>query len=155
MKQGIGFFDTGGNCPDMVIENGTLKADNSLETSMLVSAYSNRRVEAEDLPPGITIQEGWWADQFSEVLGDLIGSRLWTLDRGKIVDETVVEMQSILIQAFEWMTEDGIADNIVVTTERNGTNSVEGQIQVFKPDGDNIPFKSIWDGQELKIFQEG
>lgn len=152
-KQGIGFFDVGGACPDLVVENGTLKADNTLETSVLVSLHSNRRVEAEDLPPGITNQEGWWADQFGDVFGDLIGSRLWTLFRGKVVDETVVEMETIITQSLNWMLEDGIAASVDANAERTGTNEITATIEITKPDGDNIPFKFIWDGQELRLFE--
>jgi len=151
-KQGIGFFNVGTECPDLVIENGTLKADNTLETSMLISAFSNRRVGREDLPPGITEQQGWWADQLSEVNGNLIGSRLWTLARkGKIIDETISEMESIILELLNWLIEDGIADTITATSERDGTYGIKGSGEIKKPDGDNIPFSFIWDGQALKL----
>lgn len=152
-KQGIGFFDVGGSFPDMVVENGTLKADNTLETSVLISLHSDRFVEAEDLPPGITTRRGWWADQFSDVFSDKIGSRLWTLARGKVTDEVAVEMESIVLQCLNWLIEDGIADNITVEAERTATNEIKAVCEITKPDGDAIPFKFIWDGQELRLFE--
>ena len=152
--QDVGFFDVGGACPDFIIENGDLKADNGLETSALISLFSDRRVVFEELPSGETDRRGWWADLISVPLNDEIGSRLWTLARiGKVFESTAVEMQSMLAQAFEWMLEDGIAADVVVDAEISGLDEITGDVQIFRPNGDNIPFKFIWDGQALKLLE--
>lgn len=150
-KQGLGFFDVGGPCPDLVVENGTLKADNTLETPTLISLHSNRRVDDEDLPAGIDTNEGWWGDQFSDADNDLIGSRIWTLSRGKIVDATINEFESSILECTDWMKEDGIADSIEVSAARTGDYEISGTLTITKPNGKNIPYKFIWDGQELKL----
>lgn len=152
--QDVGFFDVGGACPDLVIENGDLKADNGLETSALISLFSNKRVSLEQLPIGETDQMGWWADLLSEPLDDEIGSRLWILERtGKVLPATAVEMESMLAEAFKWMLDDGIAAQVIVNAERNGLNEIRGEVEIRKPDGDNIPFKFVWDGQRLKLTE--
>lgn len=152
--QGVGFFDVGEACPDMVIENGTIKADNSLETSALISLFSDKRVTLEELPPGENDRHGWWADLISEPEDDQIGSKLWLLERnGKVNDITAVDMEAILADAFTWMLEDGIAASIVVSAERKGLNEISGNVNIFRPSGDNIPFKFIWDGQRLKLLE--
>lgn len=151
--QDVGFFDVGSSCPDIVIEDGDLKADNGLETATLISLFSNKRVSFEDLPPGENDRQGWWADLISEPQSDEIGSRLWTLWRnGKIIDETAVEMESILQDAFDWMLDDGIAANVVVEAARVGQNEITGTVDIIKPNGENIPLKFTWDGQQLKLF---
>lgn len=155
MKQDVGFFDVGGSCPDLVIEDGDLKADNGFETSALISCFSDARVTFEELPKGELDQMGWWADLISEVQGDKIGSRLWVLDRiGKLDNATPVEMENILKECFAWMLEDGIAASVGVSAERTGTNEIKGAVEILKPDGKNIPFSFIWDGQKLKLFEE-
>lgn len=152
--QDVGFFDVGSACPDMVIENGDLKADPGLETAALISLFSNRRVSLEELPRGESDRMGWWADLISIPQGDLIGSRHWILERiGKVNTDTAVEFESILQEAFEWMLEDGIAARLVVSAERIENDRIEGSVQIFKPNGDNIPFKFIWDGQRLKLLE--
>lgn len=151
--QDVGFFDVGEACPDLVIEDGDLKADNGLETSTLISLFSDRRVTFEQLPAGEDDKKGWWADLISEPIGDKIGSRLWTLQREKVLDSSAVEMESILTEAFEWMLDDGIAASIVVDAEILGLNTIQGSVKIFKPDGDNIPLKFIWDGQRLKLLE--
>ena len=152
--QDIGFFNVGTQCPDLVIENGDLKADNGLETSALISLFSDKRVTFEELPPGENNQKGWWADLISEPIGDQIGSRLWTLERiGKIDQSTVIDMEAMLTEAFEWMIDDGIAARVVVSAEIKGQNEITGKVDIFRPNGNNIPFKFIWDGQGLKLLE--
>jgi len=95
----------------------------------------------------------WWADLISEPQDDLIGSRHWILERiGKVDTDTAVEFESVFREAFEWMLEDGIAARVVVSAERTSIDRIEGSVQIFKPTGDNIPFKFIWDGQRLKLL---
>ena len=152
--QDVGFFDVGTECPDLIIEDGDLKADNGLETAALISLFSDRRVSLEQLPRGEADRMGWWADLISEPQDDQIGSRHWILERiGKVNTDTAVEFESILQEAFEWMLEDGVAARVVVTAERTENDRIEGSVQIFKPDGDNIPFKFIWDGQRLKLLE--
>jgi len=152
--QDVGFFDVGASCPDLVIENGDLKADNGLETASLISLFSDKRVRFEDLPPGENDQQGWWADLISEPLSDEIGSKLWTLWReGKIIDATVIEMEAILTDAFTWMIDDGIAAKVVVNAERLGQNEITGTVDITRPTGENIPLKFVWDGQTLKLTE--
>lgn len=153
--QDVGFFDTGEACPDLKIENGDLKADNGLETAALISVFSNKRVTLEQLPQGETDRMGWWADLISEAEGDQIGSRHWVLERlGKINTQSEIEMRSVLKEAFEWMLDDGIASRVEVDAERTDTNEIVGSALIYRPSGDNIPFKFVWDGQKLKLMEQ-
>ena len=156
MKQDVGFFDTGGACPDIVIEDGDLKADNGLETAALISLFSDKRITLEQIPDpeNETDRRGWWADLISEPLDDEIGSRLWVLERkGKVTNATAIEMESILLEAFNWMLEDGIAASIVTDAERVNTNDISGSVQITKPTGEQIPFQFVWNGQRLKLLE--
>lgn len=153
--QDVGFFDVGEACPDMIIENGDLKADNGLETATLISFFSNKRVRFEELPPGHIDRQGWWADLISEPQDDEIGSKLWRLEAiGKVTTRTIVELENNIKDALEWMLEDGIAGKIIVTALRTSTNEITGMATIIKPKGDDIPFKFAWDGQRLKLFGE-
>lgn len=152
--QDVGFFDVGTACPDFIIENGDLKADNGLQTAALISVFSDKRVTFEELPRGHKDRRGWWADLVSEPLNDEIGSKYWRLEAiGKVIESTVVELETVLADAFAWAIDDGLASKVVVTAERAGTNRIDGKVEIFKPNGDNIPFKFAWDGQRLKLFE--
>ena len=153
--QDVGFFDVEGACPDLIIENGDLKADNSLETASLISLFSDKRVTLKEVPRGENGRRGWWADLISEPLDDEIGSKLWRLESlGKVSNSTAVELESVLTEAFEWMLDDGLAVQVVVSATRTETNRIDGSVLIIKPDGDNIPLKFVWDGQRLKLIEE-
>lgn len=153
--QDVGFFDVGGHCPDLVIENGDLKADNGLETAALISVFSDKRVSLEELPSGHSDRRGWWADLISSPQSDQIGSKLWRIEAsGKIVTQSTVELESVLLDAFNWMTEDGLATEIVSSAERTDTNEITGSVVITKPNGEDIPLSFVWDGQRLKLFEE-
>lgn len=153
--QDVGFFDVGGACPDLIIEKGDLKADNGLETAALISMFSDKRITFEELPRGETDRRGWWADLISEQAEDEIGSKLWRLEAvGKVNNQTAIELEAIIAEAFNWMLEDGLASRLIVSAERTETNEVTGTIQIVRPDGDNIPLKFVWDGQQFKLSDE-
>lgn len=153
MKQDVGFFNVGGPSPDLKIENGDLKADNGLETACLISLYSDRRVTKEELPGAETDQRGWFADRIAEPIEDKIGSILWLYDRGKITEEAAVKIESGVRDSLQWLLDDGIAKALEVSSSVVESERVVTVVSIYKPDGDSIPFKFIWDGQALKLSE--
>jgi phage gp46-like protein len=148
--QDIGLFDTGGTCLDLVIENGDLKADDTLETAVLISLFSDHYLAPDELPQEETDPRGWWADNISDPADDEIGSLLWLLERGKTDNETLNTMQDSAIDSLQWLIDEGIAETVNVVVSRPEINKVLFEIEIIKPQGDNIPFKFIWDNQELR-----
>lgn len=147
----IGFFDVGTLFPDLKIENGQIAQDPGLETPALISLYTNRLVEERDLPSGVPSNGGgWWGDDFSDPPEDLIGSRIWTLSRGKIFAETANSLRDYLAEAFQWTIDDGLARTVRVDTEVVSGQLIQGTVQIERPEGDDIPLKFAWDGQELR-----
>lgn len=74
---------------------------------------------ADDQPPSGDERDrrGWWADQFSGVEGDRIGSRLWLLDRSTRTNETALRAEEYVREALAWMLEDRVVASIDVTIE--------------------------------------
>jgi len=151
MNQGLGLFlIRGGVCPDLVIENGQLKFDNGLETVSLISMFTDQRVEPDDLPDDVDDPRGWWGDQFSDPTDDQIGSTLWLHDRGTILSETANNMEDAARAAFQWMIDDGIADNVTSNATLIEGERIDIAVDVFRPNGDDFRFKFVWDGQEMR-----
>lgn len=150
MANGAGFFDTGANCPDLVIENGQIKFENGLETAVMISLFSDRYVSPENLPSGINESRGWWADDVISDDGDLIGSELWIYERGKITPQTANQMRDAAKASLDWMLESGLAKSVNVTSSVVTGERIDLFIEIARPEGDNIPFKFVWDGQALK-----
>ena len=152
--QDIGFFDVGTNCPDIIIENGDLKADNGLETAVLISLFTDRRVEVDELPNTETPNRGWWGDELSEPADDKIGSGLWVTERGKINEDTESQLEDFASQALQWLIDDGIALSVTATAESVNNDQINLLIEITQPQGNNRPFRFIWDGQELRQSEE-
>ncbi|WP_312930103.1 phage GP46 family protein [Stutzerimonas nitrititolerans] len=105
-------YDADAKAFDLAIEGGDLVTDSTLETSVLLSLYTDRRALAEDeLPGGGTDRRGWWCDAYSDRLQ---GSRLWLLSREKELDQVLRRAEEYASEALAWLIEDGIASSVDV-----------------------------------------
>lgn len=109
---------SGSSC-DLAMIDGDLASDRGLDTAVLLSVFADRRAGVDDVPPSGDPRDrrGWWADEFAADEGDLIGSRLWLLDRGKRTAGTARLAESYVREALAWMLEDGVVSSLEVTTE--------------------------------------
>lgn len=139
-----------GGCFDLFIENDDFVADNGLETAVVISLFSNRRVTPEQLPDLITDRQGWWGDMIADVEGDQIGSRLWTLERSKRTVETLRLFEDYTREALDWMIEDGIANEISVTAEYDENGKLVASLRLVRPNDVDARFSVLWDEQAIK-----
>lgn len=104
---------------DMSMIDDDIASDRGLMTSAILSLFTDRRAETDDTPPSgdATDRRGWWADQFSAVEGDRIGSRLWLLDRSKRTTETALRAKEYVLEALAWMIDDRVVASIEVEVE--------------------------------------
>ena len=114
---------------DFVRDGGNIQTDDTFETSVIISLFTRRRALPDDvLPEPFSHREGWWADSYPDVDGDLIGSRLWLLSRSKTTQTVVNDAAVYAQEALQWYLDDGIADSVDVEVERHA----EG-VLAFKP----------------------
>ena len=150
---GVGFFweDESQDCPDLQIENGQLKFDEGLETAIFISAFSDRFVSLDQLPVGTTDQKGWRADLIAEVSNDLIGSEFWRLAKAKTSPQLAAFFEDAARDMLQWMIDDGVAQSVTAVATVIDNQQIDVAIEILRPDGDDIPFKFVWDGQSEKI----
>lgn len=135
---------------DYAIESMLLAQDDGLTTSVLQSLFTDRRAEPDDvIPGGAEDLRGTWLDAFADEEGDRMGSRLWLLERAKLLPETVTRMREYCEEALEWMVRDGVAKSVAVETwiVRNYPTGIIGaQIDIVKPDGTTTRYKfdKLW-----------
>jgi len=115
----------------------------TLRAALLASIFSDRRAEPDDRLPGGDDRRGWWADALT---GDAFGSRLWLLDRRELTDETAALAQTYLLEALQWMLDDGVASRVEVTTQRLD-GRISGSILVTRDEGDplELRFADLWE----------
>lgn len=136
---------------DLTIVDDDLGADDGLRTAVLLSLFTDRRAEEDDaIPSEDGERRGWWADQFAQVEGDLIGSRLWLLDRSTRREDLIPRAEEIAREALAWMLEDKVAESIDVTAEAEG-NRLAFAITIHRPEADPASFRfwHVWAGGGL------
>jgi phage gp46-like protein len=138
-----GFFD-------IVIDGQDLMYDDGLENALSLSIFSDARVTEDQLPYGSTNKRGWWGDLFSEIPGDKIGSRLWTINPAKITEDTRNLTEDYCRESTKWLIDDGIADTINFTTEYNVNKHLNILIETVRPGGVVSKFQVVWDAQKVR-----
>ena len=122
----IGFTET-----DLASEKG-------LETSVIISLFTDRRVGKE---------RGFWADTFED---EPMGSRLWLLDREKKTSDVVLRANEYVREALSWMLKDGIAKTISVDSYIEGNDRIVIPIKIIRPSNEELNFKfsSLWESMK-------
>lgn len=102
---------------DWAMDGLALQAGSDLETAIIISLFSDREANPDDvIPDGTRDPRGW--------IGDVdqphykVGSRMWLLDRAKQTTGTLRRANDYIAEALQWL----IADRVVASSisRRNG-----------------------------------
>ena len=141
-------WDAQQGAADLSLIDCDLASDRGLETAVLLSLFTDRRAQPDDVPPSgdPADRRGWWADQFAAVEGDLIGSRLWLLDRSVNSHETVRRAEEYVREALAWLIEDRVVSTIDVQIETTAQSLLIG-VALQRPGRDAVSFRfaHVWD----------
>lgn len=108
---------------DWLIDPPGLAEGADLETSVLISLFTDARAAPDDLLPGaLDDRRGWWAGP--------LGSRLWLLVREKATNQTRLRAEDYCREALAWMLNEGVADRIDVTAEWAAFPSEPGWLDI-------------------------
>lgn len=127
-----------------------LAEDDGLDTAVILSLFSDRRAGPDDVIPGDSDdRRGTWVDAFSDEPGDKHGSRLWLLERAKLLTETPVRVREYVEEALAWMVRDGVAKAVNVETwiaRSHPVGVIGALIEIVKPDGQvtRYKFDKLW-----------
>jgi phage gp46-like protein len=123
---------------DWLIEPPDLAHDHDLETSVIISLFTDRLADPDDVLPDFSgDRRGWWGDT-GPAPEDFIGSKLWLLTREKATNQTRLRAEEYCREALQWMLDDDAADQIDVAAawaEQGGVlvqqgSSVLGHLQI-------------------------
>ncbi len=137
-------------CADVTIVDDDVLADQGLRTAVLLSLFTDRR--DQDDQKAVEERRGWWGDEFAEVEGDLLGSRLWKLDRSKRVADVVPLAEAYDREALQWMLEDRVAERVDVSVSVTG-DRLAHTITVYRPasrDPVTFRFAHAWAGEAAR-----
>ncbi len=129
------------NAGDLSIADGDIALDNTLQSAVLVSLFTDARVSADELPDGETDRRGWWGQDVQEQQDIGIGSKLWTLERSKRTDETLERYRGYTAEALQWLVDDGHVRSVDVDATYQRGAEVALDIVVRLLDQDQIEFQ--------------
>lgn len=137
---------------DVSLLYGDLETDEGLETAILMSLFTDRRAEVDEVDENELDRKGWWADQYSDIENDQIGSKLWLLKRSTTTDETITKCKEYILEATQWMLDDEVASNIEVEVERQGdpgNDRLAFFLKIYKDweGSEATEFNVLWDSQ--------
>lgn len=146
------FWDATLALADFGLTDHDLATDEGLETAILISLFTDRRAGAGDvLPDGEEDRRGWWGDAFG-VPGDLIGSRLWLLDRSTQSAANLATAEEYAREALQWLIDDKVAEAVKVTASYPARGWRLLDVEVKRPGLDSVHFKyhRTWGAQALR-----
>jgi len=114
--------------------------DAALARAVVISLFTWRRAEPDDLLPGDE-RMGWWGDSYPDVPGDRIGSRLWLLARSTLTTATLNDARVYAIEALTWMVDDGVVAAVDATAVRNGQQRLDLTIHLTRTTGGKIDLR--------------
>jgi len=138
------------NCINLKLENGDIALDEGIETSILISVFSDARVSTDELPAGETNRKGWWGDMFPEIENDKIGSKLWLTERGKKTLSVLSSVETSVKRSLKWLIDDGVASSVDVVADFDSNDGITLSIDITKPSDEKNLFKIFWNKQEIK-----
>lgn len=132
-----------------VIKNGeeiepAFTLADGLGRAVTISLFTHRRAGPGDTLPGAPLDaggRGWWADAVPVVGGDLIGSRLWLLERAGQSPQTLRRAEGYALEALAWLKDDGVAEEITVTAEWPRPGMLGLTVGITPPSGEPERFR--------------
>ncbi|EAN7516507.1 hypothetical protein CSK53_02060 [Salmonella enterica] len=122
---------------NLALNGSDLLTDNSIETAVIISLFTDRRAQPSDpIPDGSTDRRGWWADSFRK---RPIGSRLWLLGREKTLESVLERAKTYADEALAWMKLAGLVKSVTCTASRVAHDRLQLSVSLVLPDGARRP----------------
>lgn len=121
-----------------IVQNGIdLLVDDSIETAVIISLFTDRRAEAGDsIPDGTSNRRGYWGDTYRS---RPIGSRLWLLSREKQMASVLVRAEAYASEALTWLIDDALASAVHITASNPADGWLALTINIHLSDGSPLP----------------
>lgn len=132
---------------DWALAGPDLAAGLDLETAVLISLFTDRVADPDDvIPDGSGDPRGWWGD-----LGrsSAIGSKLWLLERAKRTEDTRLRAEGYATEALAWMVEGAIASEVQAVAAWTRRGQLDLAVTIVRPDGAQQLFNYQWAWEAL------
>lgn len=116
-------------------EDGDLEGVGGLETSFLMSFFSERRADPSEVPIPF-LRRGWWGNEVTDPTAFEIGSKLWLLYQSRASTVNASMAEDFTRQAFQWLITDRLFKKLTVEASASD-DTINIKIVLFNQ-GNNI-----------------
>lgn len=138
----------------LLLSGFDLERDDSLQTAVIISLFTDRRASPEQIPAELPQDDlrGYWGDIANATPSDQTGSLLWLLAREKQLPQIIGRAQQYCREALAWMVEDLVATRVEVTAEFAAQGWMLILVDIFRPTGSPVRyrFNYEWAAQAAK-----
>jgi phage gp46-like protein len=142
---------------DLDLEEGDIKREDGIKTSVLISILTDRIIlEESEQPNGPEDRRGFWGDDLQKVKNDFIGSKAWASFRNKKTPSNVNTLKERLEDCLKWLVLDGVASEVIVNIiGAEDENADFGfSIDIIKPTGpENFKFDLNWEAERIEVYE--
>lgn len=103
---------------DLVIENGKIASVEGMETTILVSLFTDARAPAA-LVKNAVQRRGWVGDILKADQARFTGSTLWLLDQARLISRTFSSAEIYAKNSLIFLVDDNIANAINISVNRD------------------------------------
>ena len=138
-KQSNGLYDIS------IGPDGDFALTDNLETSVLVSFFSDARANPDQIPTPER-RRGWLGDVASDVPERRYGSWLWLLSQRRLTQMTVNDAVDYAEEALQWMIDDGLVVNVSVSGSIGASSSIVLQVTLDTLEGvTSTTYVTLWE----------
>ncbi len=126
---------------DWAMAGADLLTGDDLASAVLISLFSDRLADPDDVIPDGTGDPRGWAGDTPQ---DRFGSKLWLRVRSKQTSATLNAIRGDMVAALKWMIEDGVAAAVDVLCEWEVPGRLAALVTVRRKDGTTTSLKYAW-----------
>lgn len=128
---------------DISMAGADLAVGHDLETAVLISLFSDRTADADDVLPADAVADprGWWADVYE---AGRLGSKLWQVFGRVRNQDTLNFARDAATQALQWLIDDKVAATVKVAPSYYGSGGLRLDIAITQPNGTTNQYSYAW-----------
>lgn len=131
---------------DLALDGAGLATDGGLETAVILSLFTDRRADADDvLPSPGGDARGWWGDVVPLAPDYLLGSRLWLLSREKQTTLVLERARVYAAEALAWLVTSGAASSVQVVASNPTMGVLALHIAIDAPQSGAKTYTYQWE----------
>ena len=114
-----------------------LLTTDSLENVVIISIGTYARERNLDKVANLSpVVGGWWGDALDEK--GTLGGYLYEAFPGQLTDGTARQIETLVVDALQWMVNDGVAKSVKCGAEIVDNEVMSIQITIERPDGESV-----------------